>query len=286
MLSRIIAAPFILLTFIFGYLGMEVDIDWVVYAVPCVVALAVIYVLSPQIDFWWAKKHPPEMPPKLRMFMEKQHPFYSTLSASEQQRFRERVMLYLMANEFMPQKMEEVPKDIQTLVASNVVQLTFGQNDFLLDAFEHVIVYPRPFPSPQYPTNFHTSEIYPPDKVMIFAMEQLIPGTINPTKHYNIGLHEYIRAYLHMYPNNAFPELPESNWLQLEQISGWSKEHIFKYINRPDVHILPVSISHFFVFGKKFKTVLPELYELYKNTFNMDTAREGDPVVVNERISE
>jgi Glucose-regulated metallo-peptidase M90 len=282
MLSRIIAAPFILLTFIFGYMGIEVDTDWVIYVVPCVVALAIIYVLSPQIDFWWAKRNPPDMPPKLTMFMEKQHPFYSKLSQVEQRRFRERVMLYMMANEFMPQKMEEVPKDIQTLIASNVVQLTFGQNDFLLNAFEHIIVYPRPFPSPQYPANFHTSEIYPPDKVMIFAIEQLIPGTINPTKHYNIGLHEYIRAYLHMYPNNTFPELPESTWQSLEQISGWSKAHIFKYINRPDVHILPVSISHFFVFGKTFKSVLPELYELYKNAFNMDTAREEDPVVYNE----
>jgi len=271
MLSRKIAAPFVLMTFIFLYLTWEYDTHWAPYMIPCVVVMSLIYVFSPQIDFWWASKHTPEMPPKLRMILTKQHPFYRSLSETEQKRFRDRVTLYMMAVEFMPQKMPEIPPDLQAIVASNVVQLTFGQEDFLLSAFENIILYPRPFPSPNYPTNFHTSEIFVEDKVMLFAIEQLVPGTFNPQKHYNIGLHEYIRAYIHMNSNNDFPKLPDNCWELLEEISGWSKEHIFKYINRPDVDVVPVSVCHFFVFGERFREVLPEIYAGYRDVFNIDT---------------
>jgi hypothetical protein len=280
MLSRILAAPFVIITFIILYLTWEYDTDWAPYMIPCVLVMAMLFVFSPQIDFWWASRNTPELKPKLRMILTKQHPFYRGLSESEQKRFRDRVVLYMMANEFMPQKMESVPPDLQAIVAANIVQLTFGQKDFLLSAFENVIIYPRPFPSPQYPTNFHTSEIFVEDKVLLFAIEQLVPGTFNPKKHYNIGLHEYIRAYLHMYPNNGFPKLQESDWEKLEQISSWSKEHIFKHINRPDIDILPVSICHFFVFGEQFKMVMPEVYEVYRKVFNMETGGDGvEPVV-------
>jgi len=279
MLSRLLAAPFAIAGLSFLYLTWEQDSSWAIYMVPCVVAMAMIYVFSPQIDFWWASRNTPEMNPKLRMILTQQHPFYSSLSQPEQKRFRDRVVLYMMANEFMPQKMETVPPDLQAIVASNIVQLTFGQKDFLLAAFENIIIYPRPFPSPQYPENFHTSEIYPEDKVMLFAIEQLIPGTFNPTKYYNICMHEYVRAYIHMYPNNNFPKLEESDWGKLEQISGWDKAHIFKYINRPDVNILPVSVCHFFIFGVRFKEVMPALYDTYGNIFNTNPINVTEPVL-------
>lgn len=284
MLTKIIATPIILITSVLVYLTLEDDYDWAIYIVPNILMLAVIYVLNPQIDFWWAKRHTPEMSSKLRALLEQKHPFYSRLSSEAQKRFRDRVVLYMMGNEFMPQKMETVPPDLQGMIASGVVQLTFGLDDFLLPAFEHIIVYPRPFPSPQYPTNFHTSEIFVEDKVILFAIEQLIPGTLNPTKHYNICLHEYIRAYLHMYKNNNFSDLDESTWESLEKVSGWSKEHIFKYINRPDVQLLPVSICHFFIFGEKFKEVLPDVFERYQSVFNFNPTNHENPVVDIHKI--
>jgi len=279
MLSRILSVPFVLGAIGFLYLTWEQDSSWAIYIVPNVIMMAVIYVFSPQIDFWWAKRNTPEMNPNVRLLLTKKHPFYQSLSEKEQKRFRDRVVLYMMANEFMPQKMEEVPLDLQAIVSSNAIQLTFGLKDYLLSAFEHIIIYPRPFPSPQYPTNFHTSEIYPDDKVILFAIEQLVPGTMNPQAHYNIGLHEYIRAYLHMYDEGQFPTLEEDHWEKLEQISGWSKEHIFKYINRPDVQLPPVSICHFFTFGKKFQALLPNEFQEYKAIFNFDPAAMGSSVV-------
>ncbi|MFK7808078.1 MAG: zinc-dependent peptidase [Saprospiraceae bacterium] len=285
MLSRILSAPFVIAALGFLYLTWEQDSSWAIYIVPNVVAMAVIFVFSPQIDFWWAKRNTPEMNPQIRMLLTKEHPFYRSLSEKEQKRFRDRVVLYMMANEFMPQKMEEVPPDLQAIVASNIVHLTFGLEDYLLSAFEHVIIYPRPFPSPQYPKNFHTSEIYPGDKVILFAIEQLLPGTINPQERYNIGLHEYIRAYLHIYGTERFSKLEESHWEKLEEISSWGKDHIFKYINRPDVTILPVSICHFFIFGKQFQAILPEEFELYKKIFCFDPTNESNPIVDNHLLA-
>ncbi|MFT7450472.1 MAG: hypothetical protein ACI9VN_001189, partial [Patescibacteria group bacterium] len=40
------------------------------------------------------------------------------------------------------------------------------------------------------------------------------------------------------------------------------------------------SICHFFVFGEQFKMVMPEVYEVYRKVFNMETGGDGvEPVV-------
>ncbi len=282
MLSRFVAFPFVFAALIFLYLTWEKDASWAMYIVPNVVALAVVYVFSPQIDWWWYNRNVPELDPHLRMILTKQHTFYSRLSEENKKRFRDRIVLYTKAVEFMPQAIPSVPVDIQGIIAANIVHLTFGWKDYRLKKFEHIIVYPKPFPSPQYPENFHTSEIYPEDKVVMFAIQQLFPGTISPTKNYNIGLHEYARAFLYMYPDDRFPSFDESIWEKLEAISGFSKDYIFKHINRPDIDPLPVSICHFLIFPQRFQQLAPEVYRAYKEIFNLDPMNGTSPVVVEE----
>ena len=279
MLSKVLAFPFILGACVFLYLAWEQDTSWGMYIVPNVIALAVIYVLSPQIDWWWYKRHTPELDPHLRYLFTQRHQFYKGLSEPMKKRFRDRLFLYMQANEFMPQVMESVPLDIKGMVAANVVHLTFGRKDFRLSKYEHIILYPRPFPSPQYPKNFHASEIFDEDGVIMFAIEQLMHSTFNPIKNFNIGLYEYARIFMRMYPNNNYPTFDENSWEILEQISGFSKEYIQRFINLEDIDPVAVSISHFLVFPQKFQQLLPGAYNTYQQIFNLNPLNPAEPVV-------
>lgn len=275
--SRILALPFVIAALVFLYLTWEVDESYSVYIIPCALVLAIIYVFNPQINWWWYKRRPPKLDPPIRMLLEKQHAFYRQLPPAEQERFRQRVALYMIAHEYMPQAMESVPDDVKAVVAINAVYLSFGQEDFIMEPFERIVIYPKPFPSPQFPEKFHASELYEEDGVLLFAAEQLMRSFLQPGQYYNTGLHEFAKVFLHLHPDAGWPEPGENTWEMLEEISRFSREAIVQWINLPEAAVpaRAVMISHFFVFPERFQQILPGAFAQLKGIFEVDPVGEG-----------
>ena len=278
MLSKFIAVPFVILAIACLYFVWEGEME-PIYIVPWVVMLAIIFVLSPQIDWWWANRNPPPVDPRIEGFLRKFFPYYGGLSLPLKKRFANRVALYNMATEYIPKAMAEVPEDVKGLIAANAVMLTFGQEEYRLSQFEKIVTYPHPFPSPQYPKDVHSSEIFDEDGVILFSLEQLIPGASQRDRYYNIALHEYARIFTQMYRDHPYPKFDDSIWEKLEQISGFKTDAIKNYIGLPFIEPLPVSINYFFTFPSNFKTILPDLYDTYKRIFNQDPINSEIPVI-------
>lgn len=268
MLSKYLIAPFVFGALIFLYLAWDVDSDYSIYLVPCTAGIVLIYLMSPQIDWWWFKYRPPQLPGVLRHLINTRLPFYQNLSVKEKERFRTRMALYMHANEFKTQGMDDMPLDLKGVIAASVVQLTFGHEDFLLNKFEHIIVYPHPFPSPQYPDKWHASEIYEKDGVILFSAEHLMRGFMQSQKYFHIGLYEYARVFRRCYPGTQWPAFGEDVWEKLERVSGMAHEAIVKYTGLPEVDSVAVAVAHFFVFPQKFKAVMPEEYECIDEILN------------------
>ncbi len=268
MLSKYLYIPFVL-----GGMGLLLyavthEGDYAIYSVPCVVAVAVIYMLSPQIDWWWYKRHPLDLPNMMRHFINKNSVFYQNLNVEDKFRFRNRMAMYLQAVEFMPQGMEQLTPDVKGAIAACAVQVTFGQEDYLLSKFEHIVVYKHPFPSPQYPEHWHASEHYEEDGVIMFSTEQLMPGFLQPQRFFNIGLYEYARVLRNCHPEIAFPHVDEEHWPALERISQFPRDKNIKYIGLPEVDLVALAVSHFFVFPENFKATLPNLYQELASALN------------------
>jgi Mlc titration factor MtfA (ptsG expression regulator) len=277
--SRILSIPFVVAALVLLYLTWEVDEGYSTWIIPPVLMLALIYIFSPQINWRWYVRRPPALDAPIRRMLQQFHRFYQQLAPEAKQRFRDRVALFMIAHEYMPQGVESIPEDIKAAVAIHAVQLTFGQDDFLLEPFERIVIYPKPFPSPQHPRQFHASEVYEEDGVLLFAAEQLMLGTTAPEQYYNIGLHEWAKVYLHLHPDAAWPAVDADSWERLERISGMSREAIVKWINLPEEAIpaLPVAISHFFVFPARFKEEWPDAYAAFGAVFQLDPAEMQMP---------
>lgn len=267
MFSRIVSIPFVLLALTALYLAWEVDQKYALYLIPAALGLSLIHIFSPQIDWWWYKRRTPELAPPLRQLIEKGCKFYQQLQADEKSHFRQRVFLFSISFEYMPQGRETMPEDLKAMIAASAATLTFYKKDFLLRKFENIILYPYPFPTPQYQEKFHASEIYEEDGVIMFAAEQLARGFMQSDQYYNIALHEFAKVYQYQYPKEPWPDITDEHWDALAQISGFSREAITKWINLDDIEPFPVSVSHFFVFPEKFKEVLPEIFETYTAIF-------------------
>ena len=270
---RWVAIPFVIIVLVLLYFAWEVDAEkYSVYIIPVVILLAVLIVLSPQIDWLMAKRDPPELDPQIRRLLHQVSPYYTQLPADQKKRLRERIGLFKMAFDFKPQAMERVPEDVKAVIAFYGAQLTLAFDKFLLKPFETVIIYKGPFPSPQFPEHWHICEVFREDGVLLFSADHLLKGFFQPLQYYPTGLHVMAEAFLLKHPDKGFPEPGETVWEDIRQITGVDRERLTKYIGLPEIPPLPVCITYFFTLPARFKAVRPDLYESFSNIFQQDPA--------------
>ena len=257
MFAQRLTFPFVLLALLAFHLTWSVDENYSWWIIPPVIIGAAVYVFSPQINWWWYQRTPPPMDPMVKTLLGKYLPFYANLSPDDKKKFDHRLGLYLMTVEWRPQVTDDVPPDIQGLIAACPVWLTFNREDFTFEKFENIVTYPHGFPSPQYPKQFHSSEIFEEDGVIMFSIEHFMPGFLEPKKYYHIGLHEYAKVFMRTYPNENYPSIENDFWQKLPQINSLTKEKLEAFIGLNDLEPLPVAIVHYFVFPEKFEQVYP-----------------------------
>lgn len=228
-------------------------------SIPFVIIAALCYILAPQINWRYYLKNPPEMEHGLRHMLETKVEFYQEMHPFVRKKFRGRVMLFIEATDFKVQVSDEFPSDMKICIAASAVQLLMGRGDYLFKKYENIILYPHPFPSPQFPEHWHNTEYFTEDGVVMFAAQPLLLGFITPKKYYNIALHQYAEVYQLSYPALKYPDLKESAWERLGQISGFTKEIITKTIGLPDVSLFAVATVHYFIYPKKLAATWPEL---------------------------
>lgn len=268
MLAHILAVPFMLGGLYFLYLTWEVGDMYAKYIVACVLPLTAIYVMSPQINWWYYKRRPPLLDLKLVKLFQNHFPFYNSLSLEGKKKFHDRVVLFVMAHDFIAKGMESVGEDIKGVIAANAVWLGFNQEDFLYPKFERIVVYPHPFPTPAYKT-WHSSEMYEEDGVLLFAVEQMMNSFLHPKKYFNIVLYEYVKVFRLTYPDYKYPTLPENIWEKLEKISGWKKSFIEAWVGLEALDVDAVSVVIFMTFKERFKEELPEFYQSYVQIYGI-----------------
>ncbi|MFK7936289.1 MAG: zinc-dependent peptidase [Saprospiraceae bacterium] len=268
MFLRLLAFPFLMAVIGCLYLAWEVDRSYAIIILPLVLVLALLYIFSPQVEWWRAQSHPPQLDRGMRLLLEKYSIFYQSLDERGREKFRNRVVWFIMAKEFHGQIMEQVPEDIKGVVAMNAVHLTFYQEDYLFKKFENIVIYAHPFPSPQYLEHWHTSEIHVEDGAILFSAEHLMPSFLNPQKYYNIGLHEFAKIQILTYSNFDYPTGETLSWEKIEAISGWTEEFVSAWIGLPNIELLPVTIVAYFTFPIDFQRKSSEVFNQLQAIFN------------------
>lgn len=260
MLSRVLSVPFFVIAFYGLYRGWEGDTDFIVGVIIAVLALAAIFIMQPQIDWWWYRRHPPALPRPVVGFLEKYVLFYRRLSPADQLKFRQRTALFMLAKDFKPMAMEQVPDDIKLAVGICAVQLTFGSDEFLLGDYDTFVIYPHPFPSPQFPEVLHHSETFHEDKVFVFSGELLVRGVVEPGQFFNVGIYEMAGVLIDHIWKRPFPSLGTFDWPQVEKIMGVTREQISWQTGLPALDTRRVAVVGFFLFPDRFVRENRELF--------------------------
>ena len=261
MFANYVASPFVFGALIFLYLAWKLDSRYALWIIPFAVVATLVYVFSPQINWWRYRRKPPALQPALIALLDKYFPFYQGLDNIGRQKFRDRIVLFRMATDWTPMGWPEetLPADVELALAAQAVMLSFQREEFLFPKFEKVILYPYPFPSPEHPFA-HASELHEPDGCLLFSAEQLMMAFMQPGKWYNVGLHEYGRAYRLSYPGLPYPAFDAPNaWARLESVAPHlSRQLIEATVGLEQTEVLPVAIHHYFTFTGPFRQVFPE----------------------------
>ena len=275
-LANIIAIPFFVVLLILGYLAYLDPISnylaWVIAPLTC---LILIYLFSPQINYWWLSKNPVELDKTVKDMLLRTNPVYGKLSLEEQTEFDNRLVLYTEAKEFIGKGFEEdnkdVPYDIRNLISQVPVTMTLNRADYQWKNYERIVFYKHPFPSPRFKF-LHTAETEAEDGVVILSLEHVEKALFYKDDYYDVAWHAFAEAFIKDHPKEAYPNLPADIWDSINRISPLNKEQIHATLGYKIVDALPVLINLYFNYRTTFKKELPELAAYFQSLFNTKTA--------------
>lgn len=270
--AMLLAVPFFIMALFFAYFVFIMNkADYFLFLLIPVLILTVIYVLSPQIDFWWYSKHPQRLMEKERKFLESVSTFYSSLDEKDKVKFEKRAYVFVRSKEFklMRSEVKTMPEDIKLLIAVNAIQLTFGVDDYLYGNFDRYFAYMHAFPSPKMKF-LHSVEVDFEDEVAIFNIEALTRGVNFNNNFFNIGLYAFAMIFLYYNTQLELPQVDEDDfWERTKAFKNMNKESVTAVIGYEPPSLLPVMITLYFMYKNKFKQVFPDYYDKISSIFNI-----------------
>jgi len=272
-LSRIVAMPFFVLAVVIGYYAFKHPLEnYLIWGLLPAAALILIYLFSPQIDYWWLGRNPVELDQQITDLLHGTNPDYVALSQDQKNEFNKRLTLFTTGKEFIAKGMEkenmDVPFDVQNMISQIPVTMTMGRDDFTFRQFDRIVLYKHPFGSPLH-RFLHTMETHAEDGVVILSLEHVQAAMMNPGHHYDVGYHAFAEAFTGAYPKENYPDLPNDIWDSIEKISPQNKQMILSTLGFQNVDPMPVLITLYFRQKEKFQSVLPKVAVSLKQIFNL-----------------
>ncbi len=262
LIALLLATPLLILVFL---MVQNPTADYAIYISILFVGLVILYMFSPQVEWWWAQRYPPKPSPNMIKFLNEHFDFFRQLNGADKDKFLLRLNYFIMAKEFTPKVGKTVPVPLQTMISAEGVRTTFGLEDYLIDSHERIVIYPHPFPSPTY-QKLHHSETFHEDGVLIFASSPVINQFKGIGNIFNITLYEWISAFAKK-ENVSFPSFDDNDWKILGLVFMTPKALVQASIGLPNFDEGIVGAVLYLEQKELFKEKFPEKAEQYHRIF-------------------
>lgn len=216
---------------------------------------------------------------KYRVIINKHNSFYQKLPRDSKLLFEKKVNRFIYSKNFVPRGIAEVTDEMESLIASSAVQLTFGLPDVTLKHFDRILVYPNDYYS-AINRRYHRGEVNPRLKTIVLSWHHFVEGFANENDGMNLGLHEMAHAlkFENIIENGEhhFFELEEYiKWLHMaaNEITNIRNGHdsIFrKYASVNEEEFFAVSMEVYFEQPHQLFEYNPALYKTLSNLLRQD----------------
>lgn len=236
-------AVIVMLILIFIY-DMTYLSTWMILPI---LLLVVLYISESNIQWLFSKKNPPKLLEKEKILLHMHSYIYNGLKNEEElKRYEDRISLLRMTHKINTISDDSVPEDIKLLICMPIIDMTFYEENYFLKVYQRVVIYPHPFISPQYGDKFHISEIEHNDGVLIFSIEQLLPGL--EKQMFNIVAYEWAQAYLFKRDRTTYVKCIDKKEVEenLIKVAYLDLEHLRKVIGLENIDLQAVALSLYF----------------------------------------
>lgn len=267
--SRIIAFPFVIWFAVVLYITMETsNYDLSYWIIPPFVIIAIIFIMTPQIDYWWLERHPVPLDPEAKAWLNKFDPIYPKLSEDDQKKYEARMSLFLSGKEFiaMGKKQESVPEDIKLAISHLAIGMSLFRDEFLFKNLDRFVIYKHPFPSPRYQF-LHTLETHVEDGVMVLSLEHLSAAIMDPKSYFHVGQLAFAEIFIKQNPTIEWSGISTMGWSEIEKITEFKKEQVLSVLGFENYDELPIVLSCFFSHRSRFKELFPSASKYLSEIF-------------------
>lgn len=218
-----------------------------------------------------------KLKPEQQELIENMFPFYAKLTPKKKRVFQHRVLNFIEDKEFIGIDGVQITAEIQILVASVAVMITFGMRRYLIESVSKIIIYPSQYYS-EWNKNYHLGEYNPFLKAIVLSWEDFKRGLLIKDDNKNLGIHEFAHALnfnaTHFKDTSSI--LFADGLQKMERLVA-SKDFIEKlnasnylreYAKTNKFEFFAVCLEHFVETPEQFKKELPELYTLLQRMMN------------------
>jgi Mlc titration factor MtfA (ptsG expression regulator) len=144
-------------------------------------------------------------------FLDKYHLYYRNLDLEGKKRFIDRVQSIYTNVEIIGKEGLEVNEEIEILVVSNLVQLTFGLKEFWLYGYEYIYLYPEAFfiKSADQPVSGSTYQT----KIIALSWKDFAIDHLHARDGHNVSLAQYAQALVRTVLNGKKYDLKFGSYL-------------------------------------------------------------------------
>jgi hypothetical protein len=232
--SKILLGTTIILLAPVLYFTLTIGEGYAPYLIPLVILSVSVYVLSPQIDWWWYIQFPKAPNPSVVSYFSKNFTGFNQLSPNTQRDILNKFHLLEMSKNFISKgEDDKIPDGLKLVVLASLLECTYKRKDFQLKDYENIVLYAHPFPSPKWPQQLHLSEMEVEDGVFIFSLPAVLEGLKRPRQFFPVSTYEFCKAVL---KSSNLPlkttDTEEVHYL-IQQVLGYNFKQIADYINLP-----------------------------------------------------
>lgn len=208
--------------------------------------------------------------------------FFNRLNSAQQRYFEHRVATFIRDKRFYGRKDFPITDEVQVLIASTAVMLTFGFKEYLIELLDNIVVYPSEFYS-KINDSYHKGEFNPQFRTLVLSWEHFKEGFDISNDKVNLGIHEFTHA-IHLNSlqsesisalifNDGYEELlgllsKDENLRKQLVASRYFRD--YAYTNQYE--FLAVIFETFFEMPQEFQRQFPTIYTKTKQMLNFNFA--------------
>jgi MtfA peptidase len=219
----------------------------------------------------------------LHQFYTGRFSYYNLLDTKEKRKFLIRVINIHKRNELrIDLAVKNTKNEIEFLICAAFTQITFGYDDYEIETFNKIVVYPKTFYSKL--VNHEVKGLTIGTGYIFYSWEDFLDGYKIGNDKVNLALHELAHALyidrFHDVDNPEWEEWTDKATIVLESLKNDTRIVFFRSYGKRNINeFWAVSVECFFEDPVNFKKEHPYLYTATSSILKQDMALRTNPLL-------